>query len=331
MSLTRAPSGIAMSRGGLVFRPATLDDAAFAADYKTALYPDDPEDPLLTRHAWTSEDPEWVVERYIVLWNERPIGMAIQRHAPWSKMPERFGRVDGDVLPDLREETRLSAIYDVVEERSRAEGTRTFVSWAPETDRLKLAFLGARGFREDRRERFWELDLAANRHRLIAMTEASRAKMRAAGVRIRTLAEESDPEKYRKLWRMSEEAEQDVPTTVPHVPAPFETFMKWMDSPGLSEDRIWIGRVGDDIVGVSMLSYPPVRGVVQTDWTATARSVRGRGVARALKCETVAQAIALGVDRVRTDNDGQNAPILHINETMGYVRRPDWIQFLKAA
>ena len=67
-----------------------------------------------------------------------------------------------------------------------------------------------------------------------------------------------------------------------------------------------------------MLEYPPVRGVVGTAWTATARSVRGRGIARALKCETVAQAIALGVDRVRTGNDAQNDPILRINETMGY-------------
>jgi len=43
------------------------------------------------------------------------------------------------------------------------------------------------------------------------------------------------------------------------------------------------------------------------------------------------QAIALGVDKVRTDNDSQNAPILHINDTMGYRRRKDGIQFMRAA
>ena len=82
-------------------------------------------------------------------------------------------------------------------------------------------------------------------------------------------------------------------------------------------------------MGISMLSYPPMRGVVVTDWTGTARKVRGRGVARALKCETVMQAIALGVGRVRTDNDSQNAPILHINETMGYHVRAEMVQYLK--
>ena len=56
-----------------------------------------------------------------------------------------------------------------------------------------------------------------------------------------------------------------------------------------------------------------------------------RGVARALKIETVMQAIVLGVDRVRTDNDGENAPILHINESMGYKRLKDQIQLMKQA
>ena len=49
------------------------------------------------------------------------------------------------------------------------------------------------------------------------------------------------------------------------------------------------------------------------------------------KLETVMQAIALGVTRVRTENDGANAPILHLNADMGYVRIPGWIQYLRDA
>ena len=107
--------------------------------------------------------------------------------------------------------------------------------------------------------------------------------------------------------------------------------MDWMRSPGLHEDRTWIARQGDAILGISLLSYPPPPGVVTTDWTGVARAGRGKGIARALKYETVMQAIALGVDRVRTDNDSRNAPILHINDSMGYKRRPDMIQFMRDA
>lgn len=34
----------------LELRPATLDDAGLAADINTEAYPDDPEDPMMTRH-----------------------------------------------------------------------------------------------------------------------------------------------------------------------------------------------------------------------------------------------------------------------------------------
>jgi GNAT superfamily N-acetyltransferase len=81
---------------------------------------------------------------------------------------------------------------------------------------------------------------------------------------------------------------------------------------------LWIARDGDQVVGMSIIGYPPRRGVPWTSFTCTARSVRGRGIARALKYETVAQAIALGAKQVETANDAENAPILHLNEEMGY-------------
>jgi len=43
------------------------------------------------------------------------------------------------------------------------------------------------------------------------------------------------------------------------------------------------------------------------------------------------QAIALGVTSVRTDNDGENAPILHLNASMGYTRLKDQIQLMRSA
>ena len=315
----------------LELRPATLDDASFSADLYTALRPDDPEDPTLLRHWWTIKAADNVIERWVAMRQGRLVGQVFQGHAPWDKMPRRYGRVSGDLLPPVRTPERLAALLAHAEERSRADGTKIFTAWAWEDDRVLLDVLTARGFKEERRERFWECDLVANRDRLAAMAEESRRRMRAEGIRILTLAEDPDPERYRKLWRMSDEAEQDILTTVPHIETPWEVFEEWMRSPGLREDRQWIARQGDDIVGISQLSYPPTRGVVETDWTGTARKVRGRGVARALKCETVMQAIALGVDKVRTDNDGENAPILHLNETMGYTRRKDQVQLMKVA
>jgi hypothetical protein len=314
----------------ITFREARIEDAAFVADLDTALRPDNPQDPVIYEDYWRNPDAATKIERFIGELDGERVAYASQRHAKW-KTNKRYGSVGGDLLPPHRTPERLDALFAAMEERSRADGTQTFTTWAWADDELRVNALAKRGYREERRQRFWELDLVANRSKLEAMAADSRKKMREQHITVLTIDRDDDPEKFRKLWRMSNEAEQDVPTTVPHVEIAFEDFMKWMRSPGLREDRIWIARDGDSILGVSMLSYPPRRGVVQTDWTGVGRAGRGKGVARALKCETVMQAIALGVDKVRTDNDFQNAPILHINDTMGYRRKADGIQVMRSA
>ena len=55
--------------------------------------------------------------------------------------------------------------------------------------------------------------------------------------------------------------------------------------------------------------------------------MRGKRLARALKLETLVQAIDLGVSTVETDNDSENAPILHINEELGYEEMPGKLEF----
>jgi GNAT superfamily N-acetyltransferase len=318
-----------MKAGDLELRTATPDDAEIVADIESEVHPDDAADPKLMRHWWTLDPVGETVERFVAYQDGAPVGHAFARHLPWTKMPERFARIGAELRLALRTPARLGALLGAMEERAIADGAQKVTVWSWAHDAARGELLAQRGYREVRRQRFWELDLAANREKIDRMTRESRERMRRDGIRVLTLAEDRDPEKFRKLKRMSDEAEADVPSTVPFVPVSHEDFMKWFSSPGLRPDRIWIAREGDDVVGISMLSYPPIRGPVVTDWTGTARKVRGRGVARALKCETVTQAIALGIDRVRTDNDSQNAPILHINETMGYRIRAEMVQYLK--
>lgn len=319
----------APTKSDLVFVPAVAGDAAFAADVDTAVRPSAPRDPMVYEYWWSQPDENWLFARFVVACGEQRVGYATAEHPRWEVQPERYGTVDGNLLPADRTVKTLGMVYASMEERVIADGAKILSAWANEEDALRIETLLARGYKEDRRSRRWELDLVANREKLIAMTERSRLRMRDEDVRMVTLAADDDPKVIEKIWRLSEEAGDDVPTTEPRVPEEVASYARWVNAPEIHRDRVWIARVGDDVVGVSVLGYPPVRGVVNTEWTATARAVRGRGVARALKCETVAQAIALGVDRVRTGNDAANDPILHINETMGYHLIPGGIQFLR--
>ena len=314
----------------LAFRPATPDDAAFAADVMSAVSPETPWDPVSLRYWWSQPDEFQEVVRFIVLRGETPVGFAQIDHARWDVQPERYASIRGDLILTDRQRDSLSALLAAMEERSIADGARILRVSANEGDTLRIGVIEGRGYREDRRQKQWELDLGPNRERILAMTTESRARMRREGVQILTLALDQDPDAIEKVWHLSEEAGDDVPTTVPRIPEAMAAYTRWVNAPETHRDRFWIARLGDEVVGVSVLGYPPVRGVVTTEWTTTARSVRGRGIARALKCETLAQALALGVDKVHTGNDAANEPILHINETMGYHLLRSRINYLRS-
>jgi len=315
--------------GDLEFREATLDDATFSADVQTAVFPTRPTDPVIERYWWEQPDDTFVSRRWIVQRDGQDIGVAAFDHPAWARLQVPHGDIYGDLLPDQRDSASLQVLIAEMERRLTADGAKRIAVRANEDDEVRIAAIVGRGFGEDRRGRRWVLDLGDNRERIERMTRQSRDRMRTERIELLTLDRERDPEKYRKVWRMNEEASQDVPTTLPIVEESFEDTMRWLRQPGMHEDRFWIAREGEEVVGVSVLEYPPVRGIVGTAWTATARRVRGRGIARALKCETLMQAIALGVDRVRTGNDGANDPILHINASMGYKPWVGSINYLK--
>jgi GNAT superfamily N-acetyltransferase len=314
----------------LTYRPATLDDAPFAADVLTARFPDRPRDPVMTRYAWEHLHTKDVQERFIVLAAGEAVGFAGHAHPSWEATPERWGRVFAELLPAHWTHHRVAEAHQFAEEGSRQSGAGIFRANAREDDTSAMEILSALGYQRDRYEKFWELDLEAKREHLLAMAERTRSWMREQGILVYTLDREHDPQAMRKLYDTTVEAGRDVPSTVPYVPEPFEDFVNWMTkAPGIHPDRIWVARLGEALVGLSLLFYPPVRGAVETSWTGTARSIRGRGVARALKLETVTQAMSLGVRRVQTDNDSTNAPILHLNEEMGYHQIPGVWSFLK--
>ena len=302
----------------LSFRPGVVEDGRLIADVHTAEFPDDPWDPPATVLWYADPDQVWGRFRSVV--GERSVGFATSHHTPWSVADDGFVWLLAGFLPAHRSPANLAAAYAFLEARARAESGRTAIATAREDDSLLLRALGSRGYVEDRRDRFWELDLVAGRHRLLELAGRSRERMREQGITLTTVAADGDPEKYRKLHAMSSEAEMDVPTTTTTVPPSFERVMEWLGEPTIHQDRFWIARIGDQVAGLSTLAFPVERGIVGTDWTAVGRAHRNRGIARALKLETIVQAIELGVDRARTDNDSTNTPILHLNAELGYRR-----------
>jgi len=310
---------MAKAQAVLDLRPATIADAVKVADLETARTPDDPRDPEMLQFRWTFTAAGEVVTRMLAERDGSAIAFLQAAHTAWAKSPARFGSMRFVLHPKSWTDASYVQLVDAGESWVRAEGGEIGVVRVRENIKHEIRILERRGYREVRRGRQWELDLTAHRERLLAGAEEGRERMLKEGVRLLALDRDTDRDRLTKLYEMSTMGERDIPTTVPmHKLSYDEWHHMWFDNPGTRADRFWIAREGDAIVGLSAIEYPPTRGVPWTAFTTTARSVRGRGIARALKYETIAQAIGLGVERIRTQNDGDNAPILHINAQMGY-------------
>lgn len=300
-------------------RTATIEDAGRVADLESAITPDDPRDGELIAFWWTNgpaaeKSIRWLAER-----DGAAVMYVSARHHEWKEGEGRFGSITVRIHPEEWNQRSYLESVERAEGWLRAEGASTSYARIREDFDSELRLLEGRGFREVRRDRYWRLDLVGGRERLLATAEKTRADMGRQGVTMLTLDQDSDRDALQQLYALDLEASEDIPKTVPWpVPAFDEWCKHWFEHPAHRKDRFWIAREGNAIVGMSVIAYPPRRGIPWTSFTGTSRRVRGRGIARALKYETVAQAIAVGLKSIETANDAENAPILHLNEEMGY-------------
>lgn len=303
----------------LELQPASLDDATLVAGLDLRCEPDADADPVRMRHWWARSSVVGPVRRMVAVRGGEAVAFVAAGHDHWKDGAKRFGWVRVALDPSVWTEQGLRELIAGAERWLRDEGATAVALRVSDRLASDIAVAQEMGYAEARRARVSELDIAAHREELMAARERYRASMAAQGVAMHTLVDDADAKLYVKLYAMAIETEQDIPTTTPLPVLSLEDWKRtWFDDPGVHKDRFWIAREKDDIVGLSVLDFPIVSGVPFTSYTATARRARGRGIARALKYETVAQALDLGYTRIRTQNDGDNEPMLHINEAMGY-------------
>jgi RimJ/RimL family protein N-acetyltransferase len=303
----------------LRLRDCSLDDAELVSDLETSLDPDDASDPARRRHWWRMADELERAMRRVAVDEGAAFAYASASHELWEPDDKRFGMIRTMLRHDVWSDATYGELVRIAESWLQQEGARTSVARVRGDFDRELRALGMLGYREDRRMRMSELDLVANRERLLEARKESRRQMREQGVHVDVVSKDPDPEKFRKLYEMVIESEKDIPTTVPWRVLTFDEWMKfWFSNPAIREDWFWVAREGDAIIGTSVLDLPVERGLPWTAYTGTSPRVRGRGIARALKYESIGQAIEGGFQRVRTSNDAENPAILRINGEMGY-------------
>jgi len=319
------------TRAGLGFRPATVADARLYANLTLAHRPDEPADPLVAAYRWSTPSPGFSRERFVVERAGQAVGYAWHIEASADKDPERHGKVEAFLVPEAMSAERLRAVYDFLEERAAEHGVRIFNATIFEDVEEEAEVLLESGYRDDHRAKAWELDLVENRERLLLMASRAEMVMREQGIECHAVAEDRDPDPWPRVYEAHVEAMLDMPHTEPIHAPDFGEYLRWLASPDTDPRWFFIAKEGERVVGLSVLVFPPVQGNVWTGFTGVVRSHRRRGIARAVKAAILRRAVETGVERVRTDNDTTNAPMLHINEDLGYHRLPGFRGLRKLA
>src|SRR5207302_10382922 len=121
------------------------------------------------------------------------VGYAFTAHFPGDRVAARHASVFADLLPERRNAELLKPVYEFADGRARASGAEVTRTYIFESDQVAQAVTTELGFRPDRRERYWELDLKANASRLGDLPGQARARFEGRGPGVRASARIRDP------------------------------------------------------------------------------------------------------------------------------------------
>jgi mycothiol synthase len=321
----------AAAPAGLTIRDFDYSDADYAAVVAVGNrvydeYPDTIDD-------WKHSDAHRAAHLKFRRWLAR-LGDEVVAYASYSQHEgmynPRLFHLEIAVQPASQGRGVGSALYETLMEALTPFDPLRVRSRTREDKARALAFLKVRGFVEDMRD--WESRLAVEAFDP-APYAGHEAKVAASGIQLVTLAElvARDPDHRRKLYACDLQLSKDVPHPEPHTSFSYETFEHFVfNSPNLLPEGFFVALDGDQYVGMSNLWRSQADpSELYTGLTGVRREYRRRGIALALKLRAIDYARRHGVKTLKTWNESNNRPMLSINEALGFVKQPAWVNYVK--
>ncbi len=241
--------------------------------------------------------------------------------------PQKF-ELELFVQPERQGQGIGSALYEqLIAELAPLDPIRVR-TYARDDHAQSCRFLTRRGYEEAMRD--WEsrldpqaFDPAPFEHRL--------AEVAAQGIVIKSLASlASDPDRNQKLYEMDWTITLDMPSSDKLTKPSFEHFKSTvLGNPDILPEAWFVALDGDRYIGESVLWRSEGNPYLYVGATGVLREYRRRGIAFALKLHAVGYAKSAGAPEIRTWNAQQNRAMLSINEAMGFVKQPAWIEYAK--
>jgi GNAT superfamily N-acetyltransferase len=309
-------------------RDFTSEDYPACVRIGKAVYPDHNETEEDWRYHDEHRDPKTSHRRWIAESGGEVVGWAEYDQAPWMFHPRKYF-LHAQVAPVRTSGGIGSSLLEVVLSALRERGALMVRAAARESHPEAVRFLQKRGFVEERRGWESELDLKAfDESKFAGVVEG----VEMQGIEMITFADLSarDADWKRKLHELEVELGRDVPRPDEYTPISFEFFEKeLLGDPMYLPEGAFVAIDGGRLVGMSQLWARRGENKLGIGLTGVLREHRGRHIATALKLKGIAFAKARGAGAITTGNDTLNAPILAINEKMGFKRKPVWVNLAK--
>ncbi len=270
-------------------------------------------------------EPEYQTAFFVTELEGQIVGVAeIYRHPGMYHPHKFFGNIF--VHPEHQKKGIGTALYQQALEFLTALEAICFRTQVAESDVHSLQFATTRGFTESKRDFESLLDVKSFDFSRFAGLE------NVEGVEFHT-AKELDSTVFRQAFFDCFTATRaDVPRSQAASAISLEFFQEQVlgDEYFLWEGtQIALDPKTDTILGFSGVYQGAREGWMDQWLTATRREARGRGIALALKLRVIKYALEQGYATIRTDNDTRNAPMLAINDKLGFVRQPALISVVK--
>jgi GNAT superfamily N-acetyltransferase len=284
---------------------ATLDDVPAAARMINRAEPDRVLTPEAMLH-FVRNVPERARRR---IWKAEESGELVGWAAAglnWDSETEGDAYCNVFVGLDRRRRGIGSALWPLVEEQLAAIGSKRVSAMGPD-EPGSHAFASARGFRETFRLRLSRLDL----HELPPPPTVP------DGIELRPFSAYADDPT--PIWELDNEATKDMPLDQPLGDVPYDEWLeRYWRMPMLDLDSSLVLLADGQPASFTIVAVDHETRRCESGMTGTARRFRGRGYAEVVKRHALARAHASGIEVAMTMNDETNAPMLSVNQRLGY-------------
>jgi GNAT superfamily N-acetyltransferase len=294
--------------GCTVIRDLREDDAAAVAQLRIAV---NPHLVVTARGVWHRATRKIERERrrdWVVDLGGEIVGYA-QAGFEWSVPTPGKSFFWVGVHPERRGRGIGGELYGLAREYLIAEGAARLRTWV-DADPAGEAFVRRRGFLAGSADRVSQVD-----PREVDVSELSRLERR--GFELAPLAHVLD--RLHDLYEICAAGGRDMPGEEPETELDLESWKRdELDLPDLSQEGSFVALAGERPVSLAFLTVDPERRIAYNQMTATLPEFRRRGLALMVKLAAARWAAGVGIERLLTENDVENAGMLAINERLGY-------------